>query len=125
MTTTNQERLQRHVLSASTLIGDTVSNPAGEDLGKIEELMIDLDHNRIAYAVLSFGGFMGLGDKFFALPMTSLALDADNHRFILDVSRQTLEDAPGFDKDNWPDVADRSWGESIHAYYGQEPYWSQ
>jgi sporulation protein YlmC with PRC-barrel domain len=123
--TTDQTRLRTHVLSATTIIGDSVRNTAGEDLGKIEELMIDLDHNRVAYAVVSFGGFLGMGDKYFAVPMESLALDPPNHEFILSVSRQTLEDAPGFDKDNWPDVADRAWGESIHSHYGQEPYWSQ
>ncbi len=107
-TTKLDPRLEPHVLSAQTMIGDTVRNAAGEDLGKIEELMIDLDHNRVAYAVLSFGGFLGIGDKFFAVPIESLALDAPNHEFILDVSREKLEKAPGFDKDNWPNTADRS-----------------
>lgn len=123
--TTEQARLQRHLLSASTIIGDPVKNVSGDDLGKIEDLMIDLDHNRVAYAVLSFGGFLGLGDKLFAVPMESLALDPPNHQFILDVNRETLENAPGFDKDDWPNVADRDWGTSIHDHYGQEPYWSQ
>lgn len=118
-------RLEPHVLSASTIIGDSVRNVAGEDLGEIEELMIDLDHNRIAYAVLSFGGFLGIGDKLFAVPMESLALDEPNHQFILDVDRETLENAPGFDKDDWPNTADRDWGASIYNHYGQEPYWSQ
>ena len=123
--TTEQARLRTHVLSATTIIGDSVRNVDGEDLGKIEDLMIDLDHNRVAYAVVSFGGFLGMGDKYFAVPMESLALDPPNHQFILNVNRETLENAPGFDKDNWPDVADRTWGESIHAHYGQEPYWTQ
>lgn len=118
-------RLEPHVLSASTIIGDSVHNTAGEDLGKIEELMIDLDHNRIAYAVVSFGGFLGMGDKLFAVPMESLALDAPNHQFILNVDRETLENAPGFDEDDWPDTADRDWGANIYAHYGQEPYWSR
>ena len=117
--------LEPHVLSASTIIGDAVRNTAGEDLGEIEEVMIDLDHNRIAYAVVSFGGFLGMGDKLFAVPMESLALDAPNHQFILDVDRETLENAPGFDKDDWPDTADRAWGANIYAHYGQEPYWSR
>lgn len=127
MSSANLEpRLEPHVLSASTIIGDSVVAAAtGEDLGEIEDLMIDLDHNRIAYAVLSFGGFLGLGDKLFAVPMESLALDAPNHQFILDASRETLENAPGFDKDDWPDTADRDWGANIYAHYGQEPYWSQ
>src|SRR6266545_4609381 len=67
----------RRVMGASTLTGDSVRNPAGEDLGKIEEIMIDVPTGRVAYAVLSFGGFLGLGDKLFAVPWGNLTLDED------------------------------------------------
>ena len=112
-----------HVLSASTMMGDSVVNDKGEDLGRIEELMLDLQNGRIAYAVLSFGGFLGMGDKLFAIPWEALKLDADNHRFILNVAREKLEKAEGFDKNNWPDFANRDWGTRIHSYYGYKPYW--
>ncbi|MCB1020044.1 MAG: PRC-barrel domain-containing protein [Bryobacterales bacterium] len=111
-------------LSATTINGDKVVNPQGDDLGKIEDLMIDLGSGRISYAVLSFGGFMGIGDKLFALPWPALELDSENHRFILDVPKDRLEQAPGFDKDRWPNMADRSWGATVHEYYGQKPYWA-
>ena len=113
------------VLSATSLIGDRVTNPAGEYLGKIEELMIDLDSGRVAYAVLSFGGFLGtgLGDKLFALPFQALKLDAEHECFVLDVDPEKLRKAPGFDKDHWPSTADRTWGSQIHSYYGCRPYW--
>jgi sporulation protein YlmC with PRC-barrel domain len=111
-------------LSASTISGDPVVNRQGEDLGKIEDLVLDIDSGRVAYAVLSFGGFLGMGDKLFALPWQSLELDADNHRFILDVAKERLENAPGFDKDHWPNMADRKWGATVHQYYGHQPYWS-
>lgn len=110
-------------LAASDIIGSRVDNPAGEHLGKIEDLTIDLNQGRIAYAVLSFGGFLGLGDKLFALPWNALKINARDQRFILDVDKETLEAAPGFDKDNWPDMADPAWGSEIHRYYGQQPYW--
>ena len=84
-----------HVLSASTMMGDSVVNNKGEDLGRIEELMLDLQNGRIAYAVLSFGGFLGMGDKLFAIPWEGMKLDADNHRFILNVAREKLEKAEG------------------------------
>jgi len=113
----------RRVLSASTLTGDRVVNAAGEDLGKIDEMMIDTLTGRVAYAVLSFGGFLGMGDKLFAIPWDRLSLDEDNKRFILNVDRAKLERAPGFDKDNWPDMADPSWGLQIFTYYGSHPYW--
>jgi len=110
------------VLSATTLIGDDVVNSKGEDLGSIEELMIDLDEGRVAYAVLSFGGFLGLGDKYFAIPWDALTVDTVNERFILNVHKDTLKDAPGFDKDNWPEVTP-DYAMRIYSYYGFEPYW--
>jgi hypothetical protein len=110
-------------LTASTLTGNTVKNRAGEHLGEIEEIMLDLDSGRVAYAVLSFGGFLGLGDKLFAVPWHAMDLDTDDKAFILDVPKARLEKAPGFDKDHWPDFADQKWGLSIHQYYKQTPYW--
>ena len=111
------------VLSASTVIGDDVVNSAGENLGKIEEVMLDVEDDRIAYAVLSFGGFLGIGNKLFAVPWEALELDAPNKRFVLDVPREKLEQAPGFDKSNWPDFADRTFGAEIYKYYETVPYW--
>jgi sporulation protein YlmC with PRC-barrel domain len=113
----------RRVLSASTLASDRVVNARGEDIGKIDEIMIDVPTGRVAYAVLSFGGFLGMGDKLFAIPWSRLTLDEDNKVFLLDLDRATLERAPGFDKNNWPDMADQAWGAEIYSYYGSEPYW--
>ena len=119
----NQENRKRRVLGASTLTGDRVRNNAGDDLGKIEEIMIDLTSGRVAYAVLSFGGFLGIGDKLFVVPWSALTVDQSAHEFVLDVRREDLEKAPGFDKDNWPDMADPGYGREIHSHYGQKPYW--
>jgi sporulation protein YlmC with PRC-barrel domain len=107
----------RRVMSAGTLAGDRVRNSAGEDLGKIEEIMIDVPSGRIAYAVLSFGGFLGIGDKLFAIPWRSLTLNEKDHEFILNVDRQRMENAPGFDKDNWPDMASPEFGNSVQNYW--------
>lgn len=111
------------VLSASTLSGDKVTNPEGENLGEIKELMIDLDSGRVAYAVLSFGGFLGMGDKFFAIPWEALRLSTEEHKFYLDVPKDRLKEAPGFDKDHWPGTADREFQNKIYSYYGYKPYW--
>lgn len=111
------------VLSATTLIGDDVVNPAGEGLGKIEDFMLDLPEGRIRYAVLSFGGFLGMGDKLFAVPPETLAIDTENKRLVLDVSKERLENAPGFDKDDWPDTAEPDWQLEVHEFYGTTPYW--
>lgn len=111
------------VLSASTLKGDSVVNAKDEKLGTIEELMIDLDRGCIAYAVLSFGGFLGMGDKLFAIPWNALKVDTIEKRFVLNVAKERLEMAPGFDKDNWPNMADQEWGAKIYSYYGSKPFW--
>jgi len=113
-----------NVLSASTLSGDKVRNSHGEDLGKIEDFMLDMDSGRIAYAVLSFGGILGIGDRLFAVPPEALMLDNEEHCFVLDVDKKALENAPGFDKNEWPDFADPSFGSQIYSYYGHRPYWS-
>jgi len=111
-------------LSASTIAGDPVKNRAGEDLGEIKELMIDLVDGRVAYAVLSFGGFLGLGDKLFAVPFSAFQVDTENKCFILDMDKERLKAAPGFDKDNWPDFADAKFHTDTYAYYRSKPYWS-
>jgi len=111
------------VLAADTLTGDKVVNLQNEDLGKIEHLMIDLGTGRIAYAVLSFGGFLGMGDKLFAIPWSALTVDTFEKRFILQVDKELLKRAPGFDKEQWPNMADRAWGTQVFKYYGAKPYW--
>ena len=114
------------VLSASTIIDDKVVSPTGEDLGSLKELMLDMDAGRINYAVLSFGGFLGLGDKLFAIPWEALTLNSKNHTFVLDVDKEQLENAPGFDKDNWPNEAQyqSGWLLDLYSYYGYHPYWT-
>jgi uncharacterized protein YrrD len=105
------------------MIGDSVRNETGEDLGKLEELMLDLNSGRIAYAVLSFGGVLGLGDKLFAIPWEAFRLDPENEEFILSVDKEMLKDAPGFDKDDWPQTVEHDWLVGVYDYYGYEPYW--
>lgn len=111
-----------HLMGADTLLGNDVFNADGEDLGDIKEIMLDMRSGRVSYAVLSFGGFMGLGEKLFAVPWAALKLDTENKRFTLNVSHQQLEGAPGFDKNHWPDMADTTWERRIHAFYGTQPY---
>jgi sporulation protein YlmC with PRC-barrel domain len=114
-----------HVLPATTLIGRKVLNPAGEQLGNLKDLVIDLEEGHIAYAVLSFGGFIGMGDKLFAIPWEALVLNAKDHTFILDVEKEVLKEAPGFDKDHWPNDAqyEAGWLLDLYEYYGYSPYW--
>ena len=110
------------LMGADTLNGNDVYNQNGEDLGDIKEIMLDMRTGRVSYAVLSFGGFLGMGDKLFAVPWRALILDTVNKRFTLNVEKDRLESAPGFDPDKWPNMADATWAEGIHAYYGTTPY---
>ena len=110
------------VLSASNLIGHKVYNSQGENLGDIKDVMLDVDLGRVAYAVLSFGGFLSMGDKL-AIPFEAFRLDPANERILLNVPKDTLKKAPGFEKDKWPSTADRTWGTRIHEHYGFRPYW--
>jgi sporulation protein YlmC with PRC-barrel domain len=106
------------LMSANTLAGNEVFNQEGEDLGKIKEIMLDMSNGKVAYAVLSFGAFLGMGEKLFAVPWSALTLDTEEKCFVLDVDKDRLKSAPGFDQDKWPNMADPSWASSIHAYYG-------
>jgi surface antigen len=105
-------------MGADTLIGEDVYNRQQEDLGDIKEIMLDMRSGQVAYAVLSFGGILGMGEKLFAVPWQSLELDTNNKRFILDASKEQLKAAPGFDKDSWPDMASREFSSQIHDFYG-------
>lgn len=105
------------LLSAATITGDEVCNMQDEKLGSIQDIMLDIQSGNIRYAVLSSGGFLGLGDRLFAIPWHALKQDREQKRFRLDVDIERLKEAPGFDKDDWPNMADPSWNSTIDAYY--------
>jgi len=111
------------VLSTSTLKGDRVVNREGGDMGIIEEIMIDVVRGHVAFVVLSFGGIFGMGQKLFAIPWQAFNVDTLNKRLILNAKHEALEKAPGFDKDNWPNMADPAWESDLYGYYGYTPYW--
>lgn len=114
------------VVTASKIIGESVVNRHNEDLGKIHELVIDAKEGHVAYAVLASGGFLGMGNRLFAMPWNAFEFASTEHKLILDVDKDKLKAAPGFDKDSkWPDFADKTWGTSIHEYYGYSPYWGR
>jgi sporulation protein YlmC with PRC-barrel domain len=111
------------LFAASTLLGERVRNLAGEELGNIEELMVDLTSGRIAYAVLSFGGFLGFGSKRFPVPWNALRSDRGAHEIVLDTDRETLERAPHFDREKWPDMANPAFEKEVHGHYASESRW--
>jgi len=111
-----ESRRYRRVLGAKTLTGDHVRSVTGDNLGRVKEIMIDLQSGRVAYVVLSFGGFMGMADKLFAAPWDAFTIDEGNRELVIDATIQQLENAPGFAKDNWPDTPSPDWRTQIHGY---------
>lgn len=108
----------RPVLSASTLCSDKVKNTRDEELGSVKDIMIDTESGKVMYYVLSFGGVFGLGDKLFAIPPQAIEIDTERKCLILDADKEVLENAPGFDKDNWPNMADTQFRDKIYGHYG-------
>ncbi|MEO8778388.1 MAG: PRC-barrel domain-containing protein [Rhodanobacter sp.] len=104
-------------LSSSTLSGDAIKNPQGESLGDLKDIMIDTTSGKVAYAVLSFGGVLGMGNKLFAVPWSALTVDGENKCLVLNASKERLKDAPGFDKDHWPNFAEPAFAEKLSGYY--------
>ena len=107
------------------IIGGKVVNPQDESIGKIEDIVIDATAGRIAYAVLSFGGFLGVGNKYFAIPWNAFRFNLADKKAVLNLDKKLLENAPGFDKDAWPNFSDATFGSTIYRHYGYTPYWEE
>ncbi|OLL27612.1 photosystem reaction center subunit H [Burkholderia sp. SRS-W-2-2016] len=112
------------VMAAATLDGTQVISSDGEDVGKISDIMLDVRSGRVAYAVLSEGGFLGMGTNLHAIPWNALTLDTDAKCFRVSIEAQRIKDDPGFDKDQWPSMTDSTWGTTVHQYYNRDPYWT-
>lgn len=108
-------------LTATSIIGDQVENEQGENLGKIDNLMVNLRDGSIEYAVIDFGSFLGVGGKLFAIPFSELQVDEEKELFVLKRSKEHLKAMPGFDKAHWPDTNDHSYFNNVNLYWGS-PY---
>jgi sporulation protein YlmC with PRC-barrel domain len=112
------------VMAATTLDGNKVVTIDGEHVGKISDIMLDVRSGKIAYAVLSEGGFLGMGSTLHAIPWGALTLNVDEKVFLVNLRAEQIKNAPGFDRDHWPAMADPKWASSVHDFYHLEPYWS-
>jgi hypothetical protein len=108
-------------LAAVSLNGDRVVNSVGEQLGRIEGIILDAGRRRIAYAVLSLCAHVGKGSRLFAVPWSALTLNGDDECVVLDVPEERLKAAPGFERDHWALIMDLDWRDEIDAYYGVRP----
>lgn len=110
-------------VKASSIIGTDVVSPTGDSLGDVKEIVIDPRTGRVAYAVVSFGGFLGMGEKLFAIPFSSFDYDVEENEYVLDISKERLQAAPGFDADHWPSMHEEKWNRDVYKYYERAPYW--
>ncbi len=97
-------------LTASSMIGDKVYNDENEHLGSVKDVMLDIRDGNIEYYIIEFGGFLGIGEKFFAIPFRLLTVDPEKKVFRFNEKKETLKKAPGFDKEHWP-------GTNAHVKY--------
>jgi sporulation protein YlmC with PRC-barrel domain len=111
----------RRLSAATSFYARTVLDTEGAVLGSISDLMLDLDRGCIAYAVIATGGFVGIGERLFAVPWK--ALRAAGHQFVLECERAELDTATAFDRDHWPVAPEHWWHERVHAHYHSRPYW--
>ncbi|HEX5169015.1 MAG TPA: PRC-barrel domain-containing protein [Cyclobacteriaceae bacterium] len=105
-------------LTATSIIGDGVENMREENLGKIDNLMVNLRTGDIEYAIIEFGSFLGMGGKLFAIPFTEMKIDPAHKKFILNREKDDLKNIPGFDKDHWPDTNDHRYFDEVNSYWG-------
>ncbi len=111
--------MDNRIVATSTLTGIQVHNKEGKRIGKIEDVVIDLETGHVMYSVLSFGGFLGMGNKYFAVPVKALNSD-ENHKIVFDIDKDKLEEAPGFDKNDWPEHSTDKFIDSVYSHYGYE-----
>jgi len=119
----NQLQFSNSPVKVSSMIGTNVVNSKGESLGDIKEVVIDPRSGKAAYAVVAFGGFLSMGEKLFAIPFSAFEYNASKNEYVLNISKERLKAAPGFDSDHWPSMADEKWNRDVYKYYERSPYW--
>lgn len=116
---TNSGRL----ISAEKVEGTDVYNLTGDKLGSINDVMIDKISGKVAYADMSFGGFLGIGDRHHPLPWGVLKYDTKQDGYVVNLDKQKLEGAPTYGANDRPNWEDQKWGRTVHDYYGVPPFW--
>ncbi len=116
-------KIHTPLISADRVAGTDVYNSAGEHLGEVQDLMIDKVTGKVAYAIMSFGGFLGLNEQFHPLPWSILNYDTSRGGYVVPLTRDKLEKAPSYDSAGVPNWSDRDYGKRVHDYYGSVPYW--
>ncbi|KAB7785278.1 MULTISPECIES: PRC-barrel domain-containing protein [Methylorubrum] len=113
----------RSLIASDRVIGTEVRRPDGTKLGRIERLMLDKRSGRVAYAVMSFGGFLGMGEDYYTLPWAVLRYDTERDAYVVDITEAQLRDAPARSPEGGDPEDERAWEEHVHRYYNAAPYW--
>ena len=111
------------LIAADKVQGTEVYNRSGENIGSIYDLMLDKRSGNVAYAIMSFGGFLGLGNNYHPLPWSMLKYDANMGGYVIDIENPQLEKAPAYAASETPAWGDEAYETGIHRYYGVPPYW--
>jgi len=111
------------LIGAAKVDGTAVYNTAGDRLGDIHDIMIDKQTGRVAYAIMSFGGFLGMGEKYHPLPWNTLKYDTRQGGYVVGLTKEQLEGGPAYDEGDEPAWGDRDYEKRVHDYYGIPPYW--
>jgi hypothetical protein len=106
------------LIAASKVEGTSVYNRRGESLGSIYDVMIGKRSGKVGYAIMSFGGFLGMGERYHPLPWEVLDYDEQQGGYVVDLDKQRLQDAPSYGVDETPDWSNRDYGRRIDEYYG-------
>jgi hypothetical protein len=112
------------LIASDKVQGTTVYNTAGESLGMIHDIMLDKPSGRVAYAIMSFGGFLGIGNQYHPLPWSALKYDTSLGGYVVALDNRQLEGAPAYPIGTEPDWTDRAYEQKIHDFYGVGPYWA-
>jgi sporulation protein YlmC with PRC-barrel domain len=110
------------LIAAEKVTGTTVYNRAGEKLGSVEDIMLDKMTGKTCYAILSFGGFLGIGGRYYPLPWEKLTYDTNLGGFVVDIDKRMLEDAPSYESGQNASWDDPAWGRRVDEHYGVSPY---
>jgi sporulation protein YlmC with PRC-barrel domain len=113
------------VASALSLAKNGVTNENGDDLGKVEDIMVDLETGRVSFVVVASGGLLGRDGRLYAVPWEAMKISLHDKKFILNITKETMSNAPSFHRSNWPDLSNLSWLRDVYAYYGYQPWWKE
>ncbi|MCE4222901.1 PRC-barrel domain containing protein [Methylobacterium sp. C25] len=117
------DRPPRTLIASDRVVGAEVRRPDGSKVGRIERLMLDKASGRVAYVVMSFGGFLGLGEDYYTLPWAVLTYDTSMDAYSVDITEEQLRNAPARSPEGGDPQDEREWEEHVHRYYNAAPYW--